>query len=844
MNKKFVLLVLSLTIVLLVSSSALMARSELVVEWADPATGEVIVDALRNAIVADSLRPDDRVYVLRKGGFYWITETITNDGWPLRIEGEEPGPTELENPAVLQMVARPDGSVNGRIITGGGDITLKNLYILGNDDSGVQTYYQPIQIDASNSRFIFDNIILERTNFALIAFTAKNNDIFFTNCKFRNLIGKPSTQQWEGRGISIWADQDTVVVENCTFFNIGMTAFQLEGGAANYVRFNHNTLVNVGRSINAGNWWKEAYFANNLIINGFWHGEGARDFSNPSRDPRATSTGLFTVGALPSAYGPEQGRRVLFANSASWRDPAFATFYGDSIATQYFINPVTAQDFFDVYENMVIKDTLWLDTMPNIGTYTDDIIDDMIQNISDLRANNLPAHPYFWRLPEDPVTPGEVCAVCPSWPLPENFAYTDANLMTAGTDNLPLGDLNWFPDKKAEYEANKAQYIEDLKNMAGPVKVYEVVDEMQAEDGTLGGDAVVEEFQGFSYFQMDGGGYLEWTFELPVGGQYDLAIWTHMRGNAMRGTHTIINGVGIHDVAHGWGELIYDNASGVTAGMEINDWTWVRWTQADIKEAGALTFPAGTNTIRLEKSWGWQNFAGVDLYEPGTNNVVISLRAADVTAYEIVMPRGEGAPWTPLGFRSVALGANGSVSLNLEAPSDGNYTLQVFYQNYMGDTNLNVQADGVDVLILPVVAAGDSTGLNVLSDAFPLTAGVHAITLSGGNVKIDFVQLIKETILTKVDNREKLPDGYALSQNYPNPFNPSTNIEFSIAKAGHVKLEVFNVLGQNVATLVDQKMAPGSYRYTWNAINQPTGLYFYTWQVDDLKVTRKMMLVK
>jgi len=825
--------------------AAAQSGSELVVEWANPSTGEVVVDALRNAIAADSLRPADRIYKLKKGGFYWLTEELTNKGWPLRIVGEEPDANDpYGNPAMLQMVARADGSVNGRMITGGGDITLKNLYITGCDNSGVQTYYQPIQIDANNSRFVFDNIILERTNFALIAFTGKNNDIFFTNSKFRNLIGQPSTQQWEGRGISIWADQDTVIVENCTFFNLGFCAFQLEGGAANYVRFNHNTLVNLGRSINAGNWWREAYFANNLILNGFWHGEGRNDLSNTSRDPRATSSGLFGIGALPSKYGPEQGRRILFANTATWRDPAFTKLYGDSIAKQYFVNPVTAQDFLDVYDNMVAKDTLWLSTMPDIKTYPADLLDSMKQNILDLRGNNLPAAPYFWKLPEDPVVPGEVCHVCPSWPLPENFSYTTASLLTAGTDGLPLGDLNWFPSKKATFEANKAQYIDDLKKLAGPVKVYRVVETAEAEAGTVSGTAAVSTFKGFAYFQMDGGGFIEWVFTLPTAGQYDLNCWTNLRGNGMRGERIFVNGVSIHD-PKGWGEYIWDTGAGVHAGMPANEWTWTLITQANILEAGALTLKAGENKIRLEASWGWQHFAGWDVIDFATRNVVKQLRAADVTSYDIVQPKGEGAAWTPNGFKSVDLGANGAVAWTMNAPNAGKYTVQIFYQNYKGATTAQILADGTAATTVSLDSKSDSTGLSILSSSFPLTTGAHEIKLSGGNVKIDYIQLVEESIITSVKDRNALVDGFELAQNYPNPFNPVTNIRFTLGATSRVNLTVYNVLGQKVATLIhDRVMSQGVHNFEFNASTLGSGIYFYSLEAGEYTLQKRMVLLK
>jgi len=276
-----IFLVLLLVLMFYPTSHA-QAQDTLVVDWETyPGSGEPLSNHLWNVITGDTVAGGaranlDRVYKLKKGGFYWIEERIVNDGWHLRIVGEPAGATEFDNPPVIQMVTRAVGTVDGRMITVLGNLTLKNLWLTGRNDNGVQTYYQPIQVDVSNARIVVDNCILEQTNFALIAVTGSKNNIYFTNNKFRNLLGKPSTQQWEGRGISIWADQDSVIVENNTFYMLQMTAFQLEGGAANYLRFNHNTMVNVGRGFITGNWFKTAYFANNLLINGFWHGRRTR----------------------------------------------------------------------------------------------------------------------------------------------------------------------------------------------------------------------------------------------------------------------------------------------------------------------------------------------------------------------------------------------------------------------------------------------------------------------------------------------------------------------------------------------------------------------------------------
>jgi hypothetical protein len=90
----------------------------------------------------------------------------------------------------------------------------------------------------------------------------------------------------------------------------------------------------------------------------------------------------------------------------------------------------------------------------------------------------------------------------------------------------------------------------------------------------------------------------------------------------------------------------------------------------------------------------------------------------------------------------------------------------------------------------------------------------------------------------------QLPFEYALDQNYPNPFNPVTTIQFSLEKSGKTVLEIYNVLGQKVATLVDGNLSAGAYRYQWNASGMASGIYFYRLRSDNFVATKKMVLVK
>jgi hypothetical protein len=88
------------------------------------------------------------------------------------------------------------------------------------------------------------------------------------------------------------------------------------------------------------------------------------------------------------------------------------------------------------------------------------------------------------------------------------------------------------------------------------------------------------------------------------------------------------------------------------------------------------------------------------------------------------------------------------------------------------------------------------------------------------------------------------PVSYSLSQNYPNPFNPSTTIKFSIQNPGLVSLKIYNLLGQEVATLVNQELKTGSYSYSFDASRLSSGVYFYNINAGSFNLTKKMLLLK
>jgi hypothetical protein len=89
-----------------------------------------------------------------------------------------------------------------------------------------------------------------------------------------------------------------------------------------------------------------------------------------------------------------------------------------------------------------------------------------------------------------------------------------------------------------------------------------------------------------------------------------------------------------------------------------------------------------------------------------------------------------------------------------------------------------------------------------------------------------------------------LPTKFLLSQNYPNPFNPSTKIKYSIIQLSNVELKVYDIIGNEIETLVNEFKPAGTYELTWYAEQLPSGVYFYELKAGSFIETKKMLLLK
>jgi hypothetical protein len=149
----------------------------------------------------------------------------------------------------------------------------------------------------------------------------------------------------------------------------------------------------------------------------------------------------------------------------------------------------------------------------------------------------------------------------------------------------------------------------------------------------------------------------------------------------------------------------------------------------------------------------------------------------------------------------------------------------------------------------PEAGAFNASGTDAIDAGEVIITNAYAQSgLAGSPVRIDAIRVgttWEGTLFSAVGNApEDLPERFTLEQNYPNPFNPSTTIEYAIPHSGLVTLRVYNVLGEEIATLFDDTQPAGTFTAKWDASGIPSGVYFYRLTAGEYIQTRKMVLLR
>lgn len=244
----------------------------------------------------------------------------------------------------------------------------------------------------------------------------------------------------------------------------------------------------------------------------------------------------------------------------------------------------------------------------------------------------------------------------------------------------------------------------------------------------------------------------------------------------------------------------------------------------------------GTSTYSNNDDDGSGNPSFMATNDPGANVdfLVNTASINDSDPWGVISGTfGEATTFDPTGFSNgnvipgyvlrTAAGDRGDVSAAGKW-ENGVWTVEFRRKNSGSDNDFAVPSGGTVDFVHEIF---ENVGGDHWMDGFDAT--VYTLDFSG---------------ITDVENTDQLPQNYALDQNYPNPFNPTTTITYAVPQNSFISLRVFDVLGNEVQTLVNETKSAGTYTVSFDAASIPSGVYFYTLEAGNFVTIKKMVLIK
>lgn len=323
-------------------------------------------------------------------------------------------------------------------------------------------------------------------------------------------------------------------------------------------------------------------------------------------------------------------------------------------------------------------------------------------------------------------------------------------------------------------------------------------------------------------------------------------------------------------------EWLDPNNSGVSTLDGINDVTGVAPVSNFTSSVQNLPIGGGTVdfydlTTNDPASWSWsfpggtpsisttQNPTGISYTATGAYTVSLTTTNSFGSNMKTLVNyiRVEGVPLTPISLQSPPTGttimvsqmdptlvqfrwssstADPSVKYYFKIKRIGLFPEFAYLSNNNGlDSSISLRKSFLDSLATQMGTTGDSVRCQWRASA---TNGLDTVTTSA------FLVTIRKITIGINQISSITPEKFNLYNNYPNPFNPKTIIRFDIAKSQVVKLKIYNMLGEEITTLVDQNLNPGSYSIDFDAGSLSSGMYFYRIETQDFSQTKRMVLVK
>ena len=470
--KKITILIIVISFI--VCSGFILAQTIINV---DPGSG-----TLNQAITTNG----SATYVLKAGGWYGLT-AIIQVNTPMSIVGETPAAGQM--PAIIQTGTTPSGTTFSNMINQTANLTIKNVFIVNADLNDAVGAYFIGQI--ASCTLVIDSITADPMGTYFLVTQGDHVNDYITNSLFMRQ-GNMLTIS-DGNTFGKWGHKwDTLYVENNTFVNIGTALYTPGDWSVSKEQFqwiNHNTMLFAKANGMGGLYADQVFFSNNLCWLFDFHPclVAWRAYGADANAPKAKYGSLIgadtayvdTIAGVPILETLPSSRKFFVEYNSNYRTKALWDLlaWGNANVpsqTSYFLPFVWGQDYKDSSREATMFsdhvnfpyfkannniDDMWAENKAHdpqfinskIYTLTDSAVawvTSSSRQIWGLAAGN-PANwtKYFYDVDGNNGNPT-------TWPR-FNGAYSNTQFLTGSIEKLPLGDLNWFPDKKAIWEKNK-----------------------------------------------------------------------------------------------------------------------------------------------------------------------------------------------------------------------------------------------------------------------------------------------------------------------------------------------------------------------------------------------------
>lgn len=279
----------------------------------------------------------------------------------------------------------------------------------------------------------------------------------------------------------------------------------------------------------------------------------------------------------------------------------------------------------------------------------------------------------------------------------------------------------------------------------------------------------------------------------------------------------------------------------------------------DIK-AGAISisafFPASGSNAIIENNYIHNNAYGVAILSQGSSSVAAQIRNNKIVNNTYFDPYAGGS-----GINCYTLSPSVNTTViagNLIQGNSWGVTIQGIATPNLGVlANSDTSDNGKNIFIDnknrdTLFALYNNTNLAIqaennfwgTSDPDSVAQMIFDSTDIASLGRVDYEPFLTESPILSVPQQKNIPAFFELKQNYPNPFNPATRLQFSIVRSSNVKLQIFDLLGREVATLINEARNAGTYTAQFNASNLPSGIYFARLESGEKQAVKKLLLVK